>query len=1112
MSDLYPFDPDVRDHVAGLLYELLPSLYRARDGERGELRRFLRVLAAPLAELRQNIEELHGDLFIDTCNDWIIPYIADMVGATLIFPDAPSNRRDVRGTVGWRRRKGTRGALEEMGSDLSGQAVVTHEGWQRLLIVQDLNLPRPERAVTDLRPAALAESASGPLDAAFHAVDLRSISATSGRYHPQHVVHWTHPTQLFPVREGVASERTRRDVNGAVTDPDLRYAVHPLGLMSALRVRRAHPRDPMPTDRVPAMHFAASPGAYFDQEGRTAGRFCARIAGLPAAVAAPAREPRQPSRATARGAILAGEVAVTLLEEPLDRLTAAVRLEIFSASIDPLTALPGVGGAAWRGGALVPVRAPSAPINDVAPPAAHPIPAAMIRIRPAAPGAGAYFPGAIVELASDAVDALHASEDPVLRAHGFLRGALLVEVPATWVRADRWLYLAADGSAYDAQSAAARESGAAPDLPVEIDPGGKVSLTGEALTVGPGPAWPPLPRTAADGRMRRVPSAPDRGPVILRAGKVRRSNAGALEEIVTSPRMALCFAARIARGGPAQIEPFLRLSWTGEEPTGDAFEVLSASGAPIAAAAARSARFRDVALAREQSPADIELVVRFEAEEPELVLPPCEVSFTADDGQTILIHLPELATLDSGAPISSDWAPSPAPHPHPSLPVAVGEDGATYFVGGTGVARYALGQVAPLRAPTLRRRRVRQRTLCGWTREEPLALPPKMLAPTPRGALDVDPEHGLFALAKDEPPPPFPASPGGFRPSAVTVDYLEGYSDHIGARPDVREPILNRRLPAPTRIVSASGRLHPGAPAGWHVIPRYTSLADALAAVAAGPGGEEVIQFEDSATYACPSGLTWPVPPGGGAGALDLTLQAAESQRPTILLGAPWGAAPGARYARVVARGLAVRGGVVRFPEADRVDLELCTTEALELDAPPDGDPILRVERCVTGRLTLIGPGTLSVRDSVIDGDPLAIAAPDGVVELERVTAMSPEGGLGTQARAIEASHAIFLGRVVVADRFHGCVRYSRAPGDSVLPRKHRVHAAPVRFVSRDRDDPAHARLAPDAARELVVGAEDGSEQGAFHGVRLAQRQEALARRLVEFTPAGLVTGIVRKD
>jgi hypothetical protein len=141
---------------------------------------------------------------------------------------------------------------------------------------------------------------------------------------------------------------------------------------------------------------------------------------------------------------------------------------------------------------------------------------------------------------------------------------------------------------------------------------------------------------------------------------------------------------------------------------------------------------------------------------------------------------------------------------------------------------------------------------------------------------------------------------------------------------------------------------------------------------------------------------------------------------------------------------------------------------------------------------------------------------PKGRCELSHVTVLSRAGNgpndFGTVAFVLEATESIFVEKVGVLDRFQGCIRYSRVEPGSLLPRKHRVVEAPVRFVSRSRHDPAHARLAADCAPEIVRGAEDGSEMGAFYGVRFAQRQGALARRLVDFTPAGLTTGIVRID
>jgi hypothetical protein len=117
------------------------------------------------------------------------------------------------------------------------------------------------------------------------------------------------------------------------------------------------------------------------------------------------------------------------------------------------------------------------------------------------------------------------------------------------------------------------------------------------------------------------------------------------------------------------------------------------------------------------------------------------------------------------------------------------------------------------------------------------------------------------------------------------------------------------------------------------------------------------------------------------------------------------------------------------------------------------------------------------------------------------------------RARVLEASEAIFDGRVTVEDRFRGCVRYSRVASGSTLPRVHRIVTdAPVRVVSRNRRDPAWWRLRADSEPSISRGAENGSEMGAFALTQLAERMAGFEQRLGEFTPAGLVTGIIRID
>ncbi len=102
---------------------------------------------------------------------------------------------------------------------------------------------------------------------------------------------------------------------------------------------------------------------------------------------------------------------------------------------------------------------------------------------------------------------------------------------------------------------------------------------------------------------------------------------------------------------------------------------------------------------------------------------------------------------------------------------------------------------------------------------------------------------------------------------------------------------------------------------------------------------------------------------------------------------------------------------------------------------------------------------------------------------------------------------------VVVEDRFHGCVRFSRVAPGSTLPRVHRVAVGtPVRVVTANRRDAAWWRLRADCDPAIARGAENGSELGAFGETQLAQRTAGFERRLAEYTPAGLVTGIIRID
>src|SRR5262249_10933711 len=105
------------------LYRLLPAVYRIRDAEEGGvLRELIDVIAGQVNVIAESLEQLYDDQFVETCADWVAPYIGDLVGyRTLhgVVPAVASPRADVANTIRYRRRKGTVSVLEQLAHDVT---------------------------------------------------------------------------------------------------------------------------------------------------------------------------------------------------------------------------------------------------------------------------------------------------------------------------------------------------------------------------------------------------------------------------------------------------------------------------------------------------------------------------------------------------------------------------------------------------------------------------------------------------------------------------------------------------------------------------------------------------------------------------------------------------------------------------------------------------------------------------------------------------------------------------------------------------------------------------------------------------------------------------------
>ncbi len=169
------------------LFDLLPAIHRIRDAEQsGALRELLDVAAEQLAVLEEDLEQLYDDQFIETCADWVVPYIGDLIGYRSLHHKAPSlgtPRAEVANTIGYRRRKGTAAMLEQLARDVTNWPARVVEFFQLLATTQYMNHVRLHNALTpDMRRWDKLESLDGPFDTLAHSADTRRIATGEGRH------------------------------------------------------------------------------------------------------------------------------------------------------------------------------------------------------------------------------------------------------------------------------------------------------------------------------------------------------------------------------------------------------------------------------------------------------------------------------------------------------------------------------------------------------------------------------------------------------------------------------------------------------------------------------------------------------------------------------------------------------------------------------------------------------------------------------------------------------------------------------------------------------------------------------------------------------------------
>jgi hypothetical protein len=184
-------------YFAEKLWEMIPAIYRHEDGmsqNPGVLRSIVELIAEQAAVLRRSNDQLWDDQFIELCNDWAVPYMADLLGTRLVSAlNKRARRTDVAKTIYYRRRKGTLRVMEELIRDITGWDGKVSENFRRLarsrhgLDPEPGNLGglftgTPPGGWADLRSLYGSELVNSAFDEFHHTPDMRRHHGQNGRY------------------------------------------------------------------------------------------------------------------------------------------------------------------------------------------------------------------------------------------------------------------------------------------------------------------------------------------------------------------------------------------------------------------------------------------------------------------------------------------------------------------------------------------------------------------------------------------------------------------------------------------------------------------------------------------------------------------------------------------------------------------------------------------------------------------------------------------------------------------------------------------------------------------------------------------------------------------
>ena len=1087
---------DANDY-AQRLYARVPAYYRVLDEEQGmPLYALLATVGEQVANIRADLDALWDDFFIETCEDWVVPYLAGLTGTNLLAnPVGQSNRLDVRNTVMWRRSKGTPAMLRALAQAISGWPTDLAEFFQVLGWSQNMNHLRLHSTLTpDLRDTHALSLLGTAADSFSHAADFKTARALSqARVVPESLgigrAAWATPGRYQIKNLGFFERRLQTFAIGGATPA----AVEP-GLATPANAA-CFTFDPLFRDTPLFVKDSGEPltrAAFAHAPWETFGTDVAvRMFGVLLASNAeplpPLSNSQTPFSFGNAGAGLQLHATAGLRLMPSAALqTGDPHFVITAGWLDT--------GTITTLGSLSTLHTALNDGDEFHPGVATPGPGHLvIQIQTGRAGLGwpgmstspaGRFPGAVIAVRAARTGAVHQDD------------ARYVYLPSTYLTSGDvlTLHVSDDGSTYRNDDFSLTS--------LERDSEGQM-FPARALTSSTRPATDFTLLNRQRGALR----LPD-------------------------PQ----------RFGNAEIYFQVDIFTGAFQPLAAIATVAQASGAPNFPGVSPWPAFTSrpsLAAANNTAPDEGLLSVLVRALSGDFV-PASELVVSNRKGESLLVYLPEI----TGAPadgvrffVADDGSTFFAPADVPSLTNALGE----VSLAGLEMSRESAGQVLPIpgRWP-LQHRRPIAINLCRCERRSLLKS----------DELGIDPELGRFALADDDPILNAPL-PGDvpFSSHALSVDYVEAFSGRVGARTFDRG--LDTAAP-PTILVSQSGD---AASLSAPNIPN-NRLHSTLASALAGAVDNDVIEIVDSATYLIPAEIVFQNPVVRN---LTIRAAAGQRPCLSFYTAAGLATTSSLRIRSSLdsleINGLLISGGPIEIESnLKQFNLLGCTldprtaTSGWSLranDSDLNHQAVYLVCRSITGGLRIgAGIDRLIVADSIVDQQgsvaigelPFVVSPPalseissppisisstpttSNVLQLERVTVLGR-----IECDVLQASECLLNDLAVVDDQQSGCIRFSRWERGSILPRRFQCvpteaqardcppnrRCLPANFNSLRFGRPDYAQLAAMRQPEILSASESGAEVGAFASELNQIRLANLQVKLREFMPVSLTAVVV---